>query len=134
VEDRLRLLAHWHARRREVDELLEPLLAHGPAAVDRVSARLVDLAQALEAERAAFEAFAAEAALVAVDEGRGQGPVDEVAIARRRADLARAAMTASVHPSVTDVLEQLDLPLAELHVLETPEPRHPLEEGEPADS
>jgi hypothetical protein len=118
VEDRLRLLAHWHARRREVD----------------VSARLGELSQALDAERAAFEAFAAEAALVAVDRSRSQVPVDEVAVARRRAVRARLAMTAAVHPSVSEVLQQIEPPPADLHVLNPPAPRHPQEEGEPADS
>ena len=131
VEDRLRLLAHWHARRREVDELLEPLLAHGPAAVDRVYARLDELTQALDAERLAFAAFASAAELFA--ESAPGRPVDELAAARSRAERARLAMAGSVHPSVADVLQHVDLSAAELRLLETPVPRT-AEDGEPADT
>lgn len=134
MEDRLRHLAHWHARRREVDELLEPLLAHGPAAVDRVSARLTELTSALDAERAAWDAFSAACDLVAVDDVEHTHPVDEVTAARIRAERARATMTANVHPSVSDVLQHIDLRGPELRLLSTPSPRVTLDEGEPADT
>ena len=93
MDDRLRLLAHWHARRREVDELLAPLLAHGPAAVDRVTARLQDLTEAMDAEGVAFAAFAAAAP--APDEVDLRPPVDEVALARQRAAQSRVGEPAA---------------------------------------
>ncbi len=113
VDDRLRLLAHWHARRREVDDLLDPLLQHGPAAVERVSARLDDVSEALAAERLAFEAFAAAAELAQVALPRPVGalealPVDEVAQARARAQATRDAVRGHPHPEIVDVLLHLD--------------------------
>ena len=125
MEDRLRLLAHWHACRREVDELVQPLLTHGPAAVDRVSARLADVQGGLDAERLAWEAFSCSAALAhRSDLGAGTGatddpgrtgvpadgdPVDELARARSRAEQARSAHRPAVHPSVADALRLYDV-------------------------
>lgn len=89
MDQRLRLLAHWHARRRQVDELMTPLLACGPAAVQRVYARLPELTQAMSAEREAFEAFATAtgpgSAQRSGDQRGCSVPVDELARARRRA-------------------------------------------------
>lgn len=56
-DERLRLLALWHGLRRDLDLLLDPLLAHGPVAVNRVSAHLDALSRAFERERVAFEAL-----------------------------------------------------------------------------
>lgn len=56
-DERLRLLALWHGRRRDVDSLLEPLLSHGPVAVARVSSHLDELVRAVESEQASFEVF-----------------------------------------------------------------------------
>lgn len=53
----LRALALWHTRRREVDDLLEPLLAYGPVAVERVVGRLSEVRGLVDDERRAFEAF-----------------------------------------------------------------------------
>lgn len=128
----MRLLAHWHARRREVDEQLEPLLAHGPAAVDRVSSRLGELTRALDAERDAFEAFSSACDLVAVDDIEHTHPVDEIAAARARAVRARAALTASVHPSVADVLSHIERTSSELRLIDAPAPRQQLDDEEPA--
>jgi len=55
----LRALALWHARRRAVDEMLEPLLEYGPVAVDRVSDRLAQVHVLVDEEAAAFTAFVA---------------------------------------------------------------------------
>ncbi len=105
MDDRLRLLARWHARRRDLDTLLLPLLAHGPAAVDRVTGRLSVLRQAREAERLAFEAFAAVTALAEAESRAGASlPVDELARARQRAEHARAASRDAVHPELAAVL------------------------------
>jgi hypothetical protein len=90
MDDRLRLLARWQARRREVDELLAPLLAHGPAAVDRVGHRLADVQLAMAAEQDAYAAFCAEVGsdhAITLD----SSPVDELAQARRRALRVRHA-------------------------------------------
>lgn len=59
ARDELRALALWHARRRLVDELLDPLLEYGPAAVDRVADRLSQVRALVRSEQQAFEAFAA---------------------------------------------------------------------------
>ncbi len=105
MDDRLRLLARWHARRRDLDTLLAPLLAHGPAAVERVTARLSVLRQAREAERLAFEAFAAVTELAQAESRAGDTlPIDELARARRRAATARAASLDAVHPELAAVL------------------------------
>ena len=105
MDDRLRLLARWHARRRDLDTLLMPLLAHGPAAVDRVTDRLSVLRQAREAERLAFEAFAAVTELAEAERRAGDTvPLDELARARRRAAHARAASRDAVHPELAAVL------------------------------
>lgn len=53
----VRLLAAWQQRRRQLGDRLDGLLLHGPTAVDRVAARTDELRAALDAERAAFEAF-----------------------------------------------------------------------------
>ena len=53
----LRALALWHTRRRNVDELLTPLLEYGPVAVDRVADRLDELATLAAEEVDAFQAF-----------------------------------------------------------------------------
>jgi hypothetical protein len=59
AREELRALALWHTRRRLVDELLDPLLEYGPAAVDRVAERLAQVESLVESERQAFLAFAA---------------------------------------------------------------------------
>ena len=59
ARDELRALALWHARRRLVDEVLDPLLEYGPAAVDRVADRLAQVRALVLGEQQAFEAFAA---------------------------------------------------------------------------
>lgn len=58
-DERLRLLALWHGLRRDVDLLLEPLLAHGPVAVARVTGHLAELDRAVGREQSAFTAFRA---------------------------------------------------------------------------
>ena len=57
AREELRALALWHARRRLVDELLDPLLEYGPAAVDRVADRLAQVRALVRSEQQAFEAF-----------------------------------------------------------------------------
>ena len=83
MDDRLRLLARWHARRRDLDSLLSPLLTYGPAAVDLVSDRLPVIEQAVAAEQLAFEAFRSGAGRTPPT-GPSTPPVDELARARRR--------------------------------------------------
>ncbi|MCW2623250.1 MAG: hypothetical protein JWL64_2852 [Frankiales bacterium] len=101
MEDRLRLLARWQARRRDVDELLGPLLAHGPAAVDRVTLKLAEVTQAIEAEREAYDLFetAAAQALALEPAPRATRPVDELAVARRRALRSRLGTSGELRDS-----------------------------------
>jgi hypothetical protein len=70
----LRALALWHTRRRAVDELLEPLLAYGPVAVERVSERLVQVQALVLDEQRAFEAFVE----VVLEHQRSEGVVLEM--------------------------------------------------------
>ena len=55
----LRRLATWLSRRRDVDEAVALLTAHGPAAGERVSTHLDALKQLLAAESEAFAAVEA---------------------------------------------------------------------------
>lgn len=55
----LRALARWHASRRAVEQVVEPLLAYGPMATERVSERLGELRAMLAEEQAAFDTFVA---------------------------------------------------------------------------
>ena len=59
--DDLRRLAVWLSRRREVDEMMEVLTQYGPTANDRVASHLTALRALLDAEREAFERYAAGA-------------------------------------------------------------------------
>jgi hypothetical protein len=59
--DDLRRLAVWLSRRREVDEMMEVLTQYGPTANERVASHLQALSVLLEAEREAFERYAAGA-------------------------------------------------------------------------
>lgn len=59
--DDLRRLAGWLSRRREVDEMMEVLTQYGPTANDRVASHLTALRVMLDAEREAFERYAAAA-------------------------------------------------------------------------
>ena len=70
----VRLLAAWQQQRREVSDRLDTLLLHGPTAVNRVASRADELRRALEAERAAFEAFVA----IAGQPERGTAPAPVV--------------------------------------------------------
>lgn len=71
AREELRALALWHARRRLVDELLDPLLEYGPAAVDRVAERLAQVRALVVSEQQAFESFAALMEERGHTEGRG---------------------------------------------------------------
>lgn len=53
----LRALALWHTRRRQVDDLLAPLLEYGPVAVERVADRLSELQSLVADEQGAFDSF-----------------------------------------------------------------------------
>ena len=59
--DDLRRLAVWLSRRREVDEMMAVLTQYGPTANDRVASHLQGLVALLEAERDAFDRYAAGA-------------------------------------------------------------------------
>jgi hypothetical protein len=59
--DDLRRLAVWLSRRREVDEMMAVLTQYGPTANERVASHLQALAALLEAEREAFDRYAAGA-------------------------------------------------------------------------
>jgi hypothetical protein len=59
--DDLRRLAVWMSRRREVDELMAVLTQYGPTANDRVAGHLQALRTLLDAEREAFDRYAAGA-------------------------------------------------------------------------
>lgn len=61
LRDELRRLAHWLARRREVDEAVAGLTAYGPAAADQVHSHLDALRGLLTAEREAWAAVEAAA-------------------------------------------------------------------------
>ena len=63
--DDLRRLAGWLSRRREVDEMMAVLTQYGPAANERVASHLAALSVLLDAEREAFEKYAAGAPQVA---------------------------------------------------------------------
>ena len=76
----VRLLAAWQQSRRELGDRLEGLLLHGPTAVDRVAARADELRAALDAERAAFEAFVD----LVHQPGRGTAPPEPVYVESRR--------------------------------------------------
>lgn len=104
TDERLPLLALWHARRRELDELLAPLLVYGPLAVERVSEHLAELRLAEEAEAAAYQAFLAAQA-VAVAESDGTGPAELAELADRLRS-ARQRARAYVHPLVGRALER----------------------------
>ena len=56
LRDELRRLAHWLARRREVDEAVAGLTAYGPAAADQVHSHLDALRGLLAAEHEAWTA------------------------------------------------------------------------------
>lgn len=57
--DRAVLLLRWLRARRALEEALEPLLVHGPAAEDRVSARLELVQRLEETSRLAFDDYRA---------------------------------------------------------------------------
>ena len=80
-DERLRLLALWHGLRRDVEALLEPLLAHGPVAVSRVAGHLAEVELTVAREQAAFQAFRTACA--------AQAPVGPVELDRPHDDLAR---------------------------------------------
>ncbi len=85
----VRLLADWQQQRRALSDRVDSLLLHGPTAVDRVAVRADELREALDAERAAFEAFVAGA------EGAGAGPERP---GRRRAGAAVPAPARRARP------------------------------------
>lgn len=88
--------------------MLDPLLSHGPAAVDRVHGRLDEIAGRVQAEQAAFAAFSEE---VRRQSGAavptGAQLVDELRAART--SRARAAHADGMDDlSVEQVLQQID--------------------------
>lgn len=93
--DELRRLALWLSRRRAVDEAVEVLTAHGPAAGDRLYAHLTALQQLLALEHEAFDAVAAAAPVVPQlplphtleSGGRVRGTVHSLSAARRRSSV-----------------------------------------------
>lgn len=62
--DDLRRLAVWLSRRREVDEMMAVLTQYGPTAHERVASHLEGLRLLLDAEREAFDRYAAGAPVV----------------------------------------------------------------------
>ena len=98
------MLALWHARRRELDELLSPLLVYGPLAVEKVAEHLDELRLAEEAEAAAYRAFLA-AQDVVMAEADGTGPA-ELAELVEQSRAARSRARAYVHPLVGRALER----------------------------
>jgi hypothetical protein len=59
--DDLRRLAVWLSRRREIDEMMAVLTQYGPTANERVATHLQALQTMLDAEREAFDRYAAGA-------------------------------------------------------------------------
>lgn len=104
TDERLPMLALWHARRRELDELLSPLLVYGPLAVEKVADHLDELRLAEEAESAAYRAFLAAQDL-AVAQADGTGAVELAALAEQ-CRAARQQARAYVHPLVGRALER----------------------------
>jgi hypothetical protein len=103
-DERLRLLALWHSRRRELDDLVEPLLLHGPAAVGRVDGRIGEITVAVRSEMAAFEALCEALAL-----HRAAPDVadDDLGLLRQRADRARSLARQRLQPGLLSDLERL---------------------------
>jgi hypothetical protein len=83
----LRALALWHTRRRAVDEVLDPLLAYGPVAVERVVDRLSVVRGLMADEQRAFDAF------VTVVEEHRQGDALVLEMFGRRGDSPESADT-----------------------------------------
>ena len=95
------LLALWRLRRRQLDDLLAPLLVQNSLAATRVVENLADVIAAADNERAAFEAFLAahervEEDLAEQDEAAGRPPADldddELSEARQRIVAATGAL------------------------------------------
>jgi hypothetical protein len=103
TDERLPMLALWHARRRELDELLSPLLVYGPLAVEKVAEHLDELRLAQEAESAAYRAFLVAQDL-AVARSDGTAPT-ELAALTEQLKAARQCARAYVHPLVGRALE-----------------------------
>ena len=123
---RTQLLALWHARRRELDELLEPLLAYGPVAAARVVEHLAEVTVAADNERAAFQAFLAAHELSEAERSHlAHVGDDELARARLRFAEAKAEARRFVHPSVTEALIDAD-PEGTVHRL----PLHVVDEAD----
>ena len=120
------LLTLWQLRRRELDDLLAPLIGVGALAATQIVANLSAVIAAADNERAAFEAFLAAHELV-VDEHSGDGdelaafeaidPVDLTEARRRSAGAADAARRQG-HPSLAGAaVEPPEDPTATIHQL-----------------
>ncbi len=107
-EEPLRLLALWHARRRDLDEMLEPLLAHGPVAVERVARHLPSVTGAVAGERAAFDAFLAAQDLqrLAAQAVADRAAADDLEHVHDRFVRAREQARRYVHPASGSDLER----------------------------
>ena len=107
----MRLLALWHARRRDLDELLEPLLAQGPLAVERVATHLGPVTAAVAGERAAYDAFLQAAASRAAEDARRAGPggpvPDERFVRAREQALVSGHPSGGTGPARDDVVVEL---------------------------
>ena len=101
------LLNLWQLRRRQLDDLLEPLLAH-PSAATSVAENLSDVVAAADNERAAFEAFLAAHEvldgaddLLAGESGQAGEFDDDLAEARLRVSRTTDLIRRQGHPSQT---------------------------------
>lgn len=99
------LLKAWQLRRRQLDELLEPLLVEGPFAAAAIALHLPEVVAAADDERAAFEAFLAAHDLGAHDPAdravAEADPLedDELSEARQRISRAADLSRRQGHPS-----------------------------------
>lgn len=76
--DDLRRLAVWLSRRREVDEMMAVLTQYGPTANERVACHLEALQAMLDAEREAFDRYAAGAPVMTQKPLPAVLPEDEI--------------------------------------------------------
>ena len=120
------LLTLWQLRRRELDDLLAPLIGVGALAATQIVANLSAVIAAADNERAAFEAFlAAHELVVEEDPGDEDGlaavealETDDLTEARQRTAGSTEAARRQGHPSLAGAtLELPEDPTATIHQL-----------------
>ena len=120
------LLTLWQLRRRELDDMLAPLVKVGALAATQIVANLSAVIAAADNERAAFEAFLAAHELVADEDPGGEDGLaaveamdgDELTEARQRSAGAADAARRQGHPSLAGAIVELpEDPTATIHQL-----------------